>query len=108
MVPAANETPENLLSVLQSIEGHFGRKPKSVPNEPRPLDLDLITFGPEIRNIPNLVLPHPRAHQRRFVLAPLAQMAPDLILPNQKKSVRELLESLRTEELVLQVETLKS
>jgi 2-amino-4-hydroxy-6-hydroxymethyldihydropteridine diphosphokinase len=104
LVPAATETPENLLTVLQSIESRFGRKPKSVLNEPRPLDLDLISFGPEIRNTPALILPHPRAHQRRFVLAPLVEIAPDLVLPNQQKTVRELLENLRSEELVLPIE----
>ena len=69
-------------------------------NEARPLDLDLLAFGDEVRNSRELILPHPRAHLRKFVLAPLAEIAPTLILPGQKKSVRELLEALRTDEVV--------
>jgi len=56
--------------------------------------LDLLCFGAEVRNTPQLVLPHPRAHLRRFVLQPLSELAPDLILPGQTLSVRELLASL--------------
>jgi 2-amino-4-hydroxy-6-hydroxymethyldihydropteridine diphosphokinase len=76
------------------MEKAFGRKPKQVLNEPRPLDLDLIAFGAERRNTPELTLPHPRAHRRRFVLAPLAEIVPDLVLPGQTSTVRELLAGL--------------
>ena len=98
--PAADETPESLLAKLQSLEKEFGRRPKQVLNEPRPLDLDLIAFGSEIRSAPELTLPHPRAHLRRFVLEPLNEIAPDLVLPGQTKSVRQLLAELRTDEVV--------
>ena len=98
--PGAKETPEGLLRKLQDLEKEFGRTPKKVMNEARPLDLDLIAFGSETRNTRELILPHPRAHLRRFVLEPLNEMAPDLILPGQKKTVRELLTNLRTDELV--------
>ena len=67
-------------------------------NEPRPLDLDLLAFGGETRATPALTLPHPRAHQRRFVLAPLAELAPDLVLPGQARSVAALLAALRSDE----------
>ena len=100
LFPCENETPESLLAKLQTLEKEFGRTPKKILNEPRPLDLDLIAFGNEIRNSPELILPHPRAHLRKFVLAPLAEIAPGFILPGQKKSVRELLEELRTDEVV--------
>src|SRR5262249_16785337 len=66
--PLPVETPESLLRKLQALEREFGRKPKQVLNEPRPLDLDLIAFGYEARATDELILPHPRAHQRRFVL----------------------------------------
>lgn len=89
--PFAEETPESLLQKLQALEKKFGRSAKKILNEPRPLDLDLIAFGTEIRNSPNLILPHPRAHTRRFVLQPLNEIAPDLILPGQKKTVVQLL-----------------
>src|ERR1041385_2547787 len=70
-----NETPESLLAQLQALEKKFGRTPKAVLNEPRPLDLDLIAFGDETRATAPLMLPHPRAHQRRFVLQPLSEIA---------------------------------
>ena len=99
-VPIEDETPETLLARLQALEKEFGRRPKQVMNEARSLDLDLIAFGEEVRSTPELVLPHPRAPLRRFVLEPLAEIAPELILPGQKKSVRELLANLRTDEIV--------
>lgn len=88
--PFPEETPETLLAKLQWLETEFGRTPKLIHNEPRPLDLDLISFGDEIRSLPSLILPHPRAHLRAFVLNPLAEIAPDLILPGQRKSVANL------------------
>ena len=91
ILPLPGETPETLLRKLQAMEIEAGRKPKAVLNEPRPLDLDLISFGEERRNSPELILPHPRAHQRRFVLAPLAEIAPELRLLNEGKSLRELM-----------------
>ena len=94
LVPNVGETPESLLVKLRALEKEFGRKSKQVMNEPRSLDLDLIAFGSEIRNTPELVLPHPRAHLRRFVLQPLAEIAPDFILPGQIKSVAKMLEAV--------------
>lgn len=104
LVPRADEAPESLLAKLQSLEKEFGRRVKKIVNEPRPLDLDLIAFGNEIRpaapkrseggNSPELILPHPRAHLRRFVLQPLSEIAPDLILPGRAKTVLDLLRDL--------------
>ena len=93
-VPRTGETPESLLAKLQALEKQFGRRPKKEINEPRPLDLDLIAFGDEVRQSDLLALPHPRAHERRFVLQPLAEIAPDLILPGQRRTAAELLEML--------------
>jgi 2-amino-4-hydroxy-6-hydroxymethyldihydropteridine diphosphokinase len=92
--PPEGETPETLLTKLHTLEKEFGRLPKKVLNEPRPLDLDLIAFGTATRNSPSLTLPHPRAHQRRFVLAPLSEIAPDLVLPGQTQTVAQLLAAL--------------
>src|SRR2546423_4221869 len=92
------ETPESLLMKLKSLEVQFGRKPKDVLNEPRPLDLDLIAFGDEMRASKELMLPHPRAANRRFVLAPLNEIAPGLILPGQSKTVGQLLMELSSDE----------
>ncbi len=97
------ETPESLLQKLQALEKTFGRKAKIVLNESRPLDADLIAFGDEIRNSPELVLPHPRAHLRRFVLQPLVEIAPDFVLPNQSKTISHLLRDLRSDERVVSI-----
>jgi 2-amino-4-hydroxy-6-hydroxymethyldihydropteridine diphosphokinase len=103
LIPRGGESPESLLSKLQSLEKEFGRMPKKILNEPRPLDLDLIVFGNEVHNSPELILPHPRAHLRRFVLQPLAEIAPDLILPGQGRSVAELLAELPAGELIARI-----
>jgi 2-amino-4-hydroxy-6-hydroxymethyldihydropteridine diphosphokinase len=94
LVPHAAETPESLLAKLQSLEIEFGRPPKRVLNEPRPLDLDLIAFAGETRAAARLTLPHPRAVERRFVLQPLNEIAPGLVLPGQTKTVAQLLACL--------------
>ena len=96
--PFAEETPESLLEKLQNLEKEFGRAAKKILNEPRPLDLDLIAFGTEIRSSPKLILPHPRAHMRRFVLQPLNEIAPELILPGQTQTVAQLLAELNSDE----------
>ena len=101
--PYVGETPDSLLGKLQDLEKEFGRKPKVVVNEPRRLDLDLISFGQEARASAALNLPHPRATQRRFVLQPLAEIAPDLILPGQTQSVAQLLAKLNTRETLLRL-----
>ena len=100
LAPNPGETPETLLAKLQALEKEFGRRPKTVMNEPRPLDLDLIAFGTEVRGTSELILPHPRAHLRRFVLAPLSEVAPDFVLPGQQRTVAELLQSLPPDESV--------
>lgn len=94
LVPRAGETPESLHTKLQTLEKEFGRAPKKALNEPRPLDLDLIAFGCEVRATPQLTLPHPRAHLRKFVLQPLAELAPNMVLPGQTKTVTALLAEL--------------
>jgi 2-amino-4-hydroxy-6-hydroxymethyldihydropteridine diphosphokinase len=100
LISKPDETPENLLLKLQALERNFGRRPKKLLNEPRPLDLDLIAFGAETRATEQLTLPHPRAHLRRFVLEPLAEIVPTLVLPGQTKPVRQLLAELRSSEVL--------
>jgi len=102
-VPRPDETPESLLKKLRELETEFGRAPKTILNEPRSLDLDLVAFGSETRSSPDLVLPHPRAHLRRFVLQPLNEIAPDLILPGQGKTAAELLAGLPKDETVTRI-----
>ncbi|MDR3507729.1 MAG: 2-amino-4-hydroxy-6-hydroxymethyldihydropteridine diphosphokinase [Caulobacteraceae bacterium] len=69
-------SPLQTLTALHDIEARFGRQ-RSVPNSPRTLDLDLIAHGRSIMNQDRLVLPHPRAADRLFVMGPLAEVAPD-------------------------------
>jgi 2-amino-4-hydroxy-6-hydroxymethyldihydropteridine diphosphokinase len=99
-VPQPGETPESLLGHLLALEREFGRRPKTVDNEPRPLDLDLIAFGSATRTTAALTLPHPRAHLRRFVLEPLCEIAPDLQPPSWPAPAARLLASLPAGELV--------
>jgi 2-amino-4-hydroxy-6-hydroxymethyldihydropteridine diphosphokinase len=94
LIPAAGDSPELLLERLQALEGEFGRRPKQRVNEARPLDLDLIAWEDFRIASPLLTVPHPRAHQRRFVLVPLSELAPNLILPGQTQTVTELLANL--------------
>jgi 2-amino-4-hydroxy-6-hydroxymethyldihydropteridine diphosphokinase len=95
LVPRPDETPDTLLAKLQALEREFGRQPKRVHNEARPLDLDLLAFDNAVRNFPELTLPHPRAHTRRFVLEPLAEIAPGLVLPGQTQNVMQLLRTCK-------------
>jgi len=100
LTPLPEDTPESLAEKLFVLEWELGRRPKTVMNEARPIDLDLIAFGSEVRNQPTLMLPHPRAHLRRFVLEPLNEVAPDFVLPGQVSSIAGLLAALRTDENV--------
>jgi 2-amino-4-hydroxy-6-hydroxymethyldihydropteridine diphosphokinase len=72
--------PAALLQALQAIEATHGRE-RPYPNAPRTLDLDLLLHGDTVLATPMLTLPHPRLHQRAFVLEPLAEIAPGLLLP---------------------------
>jgi len=83
-------TARGLLEALLAIEDERGRE-RPYPNAPRSLDLDLILFGDDTRVEPGLVVPHPRFRQRRFVLEPLASIAPDLHDPVSGRSVADLL-----------------
>jgi 2-amino-4-hydroxy-6-hydroxymethyldihydropteridine diphosphokinase len=86
--------PVELWRELKRIESKMGRPPQHERNVSRTIDLDLICFGDVETNTGELILPHPRAHERRFVLQPLADVAPELVLPGQTQNVRELLASL--------------
>lgn len=71
---------QDLLVRLQDIERRHGRE-RPYPNAPRTLDLDLLLFGDERIDTPSLTVPHPRLHRRAFVLVPLAELAPGLVVP---------------------------
>ena len=89
LTPLPGETAESLLAKLQRLEREFGRQPKTVRNEPRPLDLDLITFRDETRNSAQLALPHPRAHLREFVLGPVSEINPQWAVALREGSQRQ-------------------
>jgi len=103
LIPRASETPQSLLARLRSFEKQLGRPPKKILNEPRVIDLDLIAFGSQTVAAPDLVLPHPRAHLRRFVLQPLSEIAPDYIFPGQQKTVAQRLKELASSETLRRV-----
>ncbi len=83
--------PSELLTLCREIEASCGRI-RTFPNAPRTLDLDILLFEDLVINEPDLVIPHPRLSERRFVLEPLAQIAPEIVHPVLKKSIRSLLE----------------
>lgn len=89
--------PEALLAALFDIEERFGRI-RAEKNGPRTLDLDLLMYGGLVLDEPGLTLPHPRMHERLFVLEPLAEVAPMAVHPCLKRSVKELLEAARPRE----------
>jgi 2-amino-4-hydroxy-6-hydroxymethyldihydropteridine diphosphokinase len=90
---AAVETelePRALLELLLAVERELGRTREGPRFGPRTIDLDLLLYGNEVVDEPGLTLPHPRLHERRFVLEPLAELDPDLAVP-EKGSVQALL-----------------
>lgn len=97
------ETAGDLWRELSIIEASFGRTRTGVRNLSRTIDLDLLYLGDLQIESSGLRLPHPRLHLRRFVLAPLADIRPDLRLPTQTKTVSELLRELQKPEQVVRL-----
>ena len=87
-----------LIEMLLKIEKKMGRIRSGIRWESRVIDLDILLFGNEIINDKKLIVPHPRMHIRRFVMAPMADIAPELIHPVQKKNMADLLKTIPSEE----------
>ncbi len=87
--------PLELLHRMRDFERRHGRSEGYLKNAPRPLDLDLLYVGDLVKQMEELILPHPRMLERRFVLQPLCEIRPDLILPNRNQSISQLLASLK-------------
>ena len=99
-----NCTTEALLRILLDIEAHHGRVRTTSPTyAPRVIDLDLLLFDDIVISVPGLVIPHPRLHLRKFVLAPLAEIAPDVKHPVMKKTIKELFAECLDEYIVRKV-----
>ncbi|MDO8172706.1 2-amino-4-hydroxy-6-hydroxymethyldihydropteridine diphosphokinase [Acetobacter tropicalis] len=91
-------TPDALLAALQQIELDFGRE-RSVRNAARTLDLDIIAFGALCQDVSHLILPHPRAHERAFVLLPLRDVMPEWVHPATGQMLEALLERVCGQEI---------
>ena len=89
-----NGSAEELLDLCQCIERRAGRPEKHSSRQSRELDLDIILFGQKIIRTERLTVPHPRAFQRSFVLAPMNDIAPDAVFPDRGKTVSALLRGL--------------
>ncbi len=87
-----------LLERTQAIEKKLGRVGVHERNAPRVIDVDLLYFGDDVVDTEELVLPHPRITERRFVLQPLADIRPELVLPGRTQTIGQLLASLESEE----------
>ena len=93
MVVLGSSDPTDLLIRLQTIESFFGRV-RTVPNAPRTLDLDIVAIGGLVRAAPDPILPHPRCHERAFVLEPLRDVAPNWVHPTTSRTAAEMLATL--------------
>lgn len=93
-------SPWDLLTYLNDIEKSIGRKP-SFRYGPREVDIDILLYGDQEIVQENLIIPHERLTERAFVLAPLADLAPELILPESKSTIADILDTIDTSDVYL-------
>ncbi len=95
-------TPEGLLALAKGIEGKMGRRGRS--GEPRTIDIDILLYDDRVMETRDLVIPHPKMAERSFVLIPLAEIAPDLVHPVLKKSIKELNKAIKEVQGVMKLD----
>ena len=93
--------PEGLLALAKGIEQKMGRYSRS--GEPRVIDIDILLYGNQTIDMKDLVIPHPEMAKRSFVLVPLAEIAPDVIHPVLKKSIKELNKAIKEKQGVMKL-----
>ncbi|MFC1918657.1 2-amino-4-hydroxy-6-hydroxymethyldihydropteridine diphosphokinase [Chloroflexota bacterium] len=96
--------PAELLNLAKGIEMKLGRVPGKA-NAPRPIDIDILFYGDQVIETPELVIPHPRLPERAFVLVPMGEVAPELVHPVSSKTINELLQGVTGTQGVLRWES---
>lgn len=94
--------PTALLTLVKGIEKKLGRTGKS--GAPRPIDIDILLFGEQVIDTPDLIIPHPKMTDRAFALIPLAEITPDLVHPVSGKTIKQLLQDMTEKQGVLKLE----
>ena len=94
-----NLKPEGLLTLVKGFEQKMGRHSRT--GEPRIIDIDILLYGDAVVNTPALVIPHPEMYRRSFVLVPMAEIAPDVVHPVLKKTMKELNKAIKEKQGVL-------
>lgn len=95
-------TPEGLLALSKGIERKMGRYSRS--GEPRIIDIDIIFYGDKVVDTRDLVIPHPQMVERSFVLVPLAEIAPDIVHPVLKKTIKEMNQAIKEKQGVMKLD----